>query len=92
MIQMNLLTKQRLTDLENEFMVAWGKGVREFGLDVYTLLYLKWVTNKDLLYSEWNSAQCYGPAWMEGGFRGERIRVYVWLSPFAICLKLPQHC
>ena len=26
MIQMNLLTKQRLIDLGNEFMVAGGKG------------------------------------------------------------------
>ena len=25
--------------------------VREFGIDMYTLLYLKWITNKDLLYS-----------------------------------------
>ena len=26
-----------------------GEGiVREFGMDMYTLLYLKWVTNKDL--------------------------------------------
>ena len=24
-----------------------------------TLLYLKWITNKDLLYSTWNSTQCY---------------------------------
>ena len=24
--------------------------VRELGMDMYTLLYLKWVTNKDLLY------------------------------------------
>ena len=23
---------------------------------MYTLLYLKWITNKDLLYSTWNSA------------------------------------
>ena len=29
-----------------------GKGiVREFGIDMYTLLYLKRITNKDLLYS-----------------------------------------
>ena len=26
---------------------------------MYTLLYLKWVANKDLLYSAGNSAQCY---------------------------------
>ena len=24
---------------------------REFGMDMYTLPYLKWITNKDLLYS-----------------------------------------
>ena len=29
-----------------------GEGiVREFGMDMYTLLYLKWITNKDILYS-----------------------------------------
>ena len=33
--------------------------VRGFGMAMYTLLYLKWITNKDLLYSTWNSAQCY---------------------------------
>ena len=28
---------------------GWGKGiVREFGMDMYKLLYLKWITNKDL--------------------------------------------
>ena len=32
--------------------------VREFGIDMYTVLYLRWITNKDLLYSTWNSAQC----------------------------------
>ena len=33
--------------------------VREFGPDMHILLYLKWITNKDLLYSPGNSAQCY---------------------------------
>jgi len=72
---------------------TWGEGiVRKFGMDVYTLLYLKWITDKDLLYSTWNSAQCYLEAWMGGAFRGERIHVYVRLSPFAVHLKLSQHC
>ena len=31
----------------------------EFGIDMYTLLYFKWMTNKDLLYSTVNSAQYY---------------------------------
>ena len=29
------------------------------------MLYFKWITNKDLLYSTENSAQCYVAAWME---------------------------
>ena len=37
-----------------------GEGiVRELGIDIYTLLYLKWITNKFLWYSIGNSAQCY---------------------------------
>ena len=55
---------------------------------MYTLLYLKWTTKKNLLYSAWNSAQCYAPAWVGGGFGGEWIHVCVWLSPFTVHLKL----
>ena len=40
-----------------------GQRDREFGMDMYTLLYLKWITNKDLLYSIGNSAQCYVATW-----------------------------
>ena len=42
----------------------WGSGgeweegiVREFGMHMYSLLYVKWITNKDLLYSTGNSVQ-----------------------------------
>ena len=62
--------------------------VREFGMDMYILLYLKWITNKDLWYSTWNSAQCSVATWMRGEFGGEWIHVYVWLSPFSVHLKL----
>ena len=65
---------------------------RDFGEVKYTLLYFKCITSKDLLYRTWNSAQGYVPAWTGGGFGRERIPVYVWLSPFAAHLKLPQHC
>ena len=37
---------------------------KSFGKVMYTLLYLKWITNKNLLYSTCNSTQCYVPAWM----------------------------
>ena len=44
------------TELENKLMVTkrerWGTGItQEFGIDIDTPLYLKWITNKDLLYS-----------------------------------------
>ena len=76
---------------ENDLKAARGKGWRgkdrESGMDRYTRLYLKWITNKDLLYSSGNTAQCYVSAWMGGEFEGEWI--HVWLSPFAVHLKRP---
>ena len=47
--------------------------VRGFGIDMYTLLYLKWITKKDLLYNTRNSAQCYVAAWMGREFGGEFV-------------------
>ena len=63
---MNFLTKQKETHrLRKQTHGCWGEGiVKNFKKVMYTLRYLKWITNKDLLYSTWNSAQCYVPAWM----------------------------
>ena len=61
-------------------------------MDMYTMLYFKWMTNKDLLYITGNSAQRYVAAWMGGEFGREWICIYVLLSPFAVHLKLLQHC
>ena len=46
LIQMNLQNRNRLTDFENDPMGAGGKDrgeriVRAFGMDMYTLLYLR---------------------------------------------------
>jgi len=38
------------------------------------------------------TAQCYVAAWMGGECAGEWLLVSVWLSPFAVPLKLSQHC
>ena len=58
---------------------GWDEGiVTEFGMVMYTQLYLKWITNKDLLYGTGNSDQCYVAAWMGGELGRERIRIYVW--------------
>ena len=40
----------------------------------------------------WNCTHCPVAAWMGGGFRGEWIHAYVWLSRSAVPLKLSQHC
>ena len=56
MIQMNFLQdRSRLTDIENKPKMVtkgerWRGGINwESGIDMYTLLYLKQITNKDLL-------------------------------------------
>ena len=63
---------------------------------MYTLLYLKWITNKDVLCSTGNSAQCYVAARIGGEFKREWIHVYLCiakgLSLFAVHLKLSQYC
>ena len=63
MVQVTLFTKQKQTHRLRERTYGYqreglGGGIDwEFGIDMYTLLYLKWITNKDLLYSTGNSAQ-----------------------------------
>ena len=46
---------------------------------MYLLMYLKWITNKDLLYNTWNSAQCYVAAWM-GEDLGERMDTCIYMD------------
>jgi len=72
--------------------------VREFGMNMYTLLYFKWITNKDLLYSAWNSAQCYVALDSKGAL-GENgwTHVYVvteslYSSPETITILLISYC
>ena len=52
-------------------------------MDIYTLLYLKQITNKDLLYSTGNSVQRYVAAWMGGGLGA--------MDP-CICMAKTLHC
>ena len=97
-VQMNLFIKQKQTHRLRGWIYGgqWGRTgegtVSKFGTNRYTRLYLKWITNKVLLYSRRNTAQCYVEARMRGEFGGEQIHAYAWLSPFAVHLKLSQHC
>ena len=64
----------------------WLLGVRrvwinwEIGIDIYTLLYVKQITNKDLLYSTGNSTRYSVMAYMEKKSKIEWIYVYVELD------------
>ena len=49
----------------------------EFGINIYTLLYIKQVTNKDLLYSTGNSTQGSVITYMRKEPKKELIHVYV---------------
>ena len=81
----------------NLWLLEAGEGageriVREFVIGRCTLLYLKWITNKVVLFYTWNSIQCYMAAWMGEECGEEWILAYVWLSPFTVHQKLSQHC
>jgi len=55
----------------------WEGIVREFRMDMYMLLYLKWITKKHLLYSPGKSAQFYMETLIGGKFGGEGTHVYI---------------
>ena len=61
-------------------------------MDMYTLLYLKWITQKVVLCSTGDSIQSYVAAWMGVESGGEWIRVCAWLSRSAVHLALSPHC
>ena len=63
-VEVNLFIKWKQTQRLRENLVVtgggrvnWGGIDCEFGIDKNTLLYLKGITNKDLLYSTGNTAQ-----------------------------------
>ena len=80
----------RVTELENKLRLQrlvgwwgkdWGKGYLGSWMWTCTHCYLKWRANKVLLFSAWDSAQCYAAARRGEEFGGEQIKIYVWLNP-----------
>ena len=65
---MNLCTKQKETHrLRKQTYGCQGEGVvRDFGKVMYTLLYLKWIPSKDLVYSSGNSLNVLCQSGCEG--------------------------
>ena len=79
-------------------MVVRGQGggkdavegiIREFGMDTYTLLYLKWITDKGLPRSTGNSARVIGQPGWEGSLEKNQFS-----SAAQSCLTLwdPTDC
>ena len=81
---------------QTQKMNLWvpGEGiVRDFGMVVYTLLYLKCITNKNLLHGTWNSLSVMCWPGCEGNLEEKNGYIYLYdLSPFTLHVKLPQHC
>ena len=62
---MNLFTKQKQTHRLRKQIYGyqrgkvWGGIIQEAGINIYTLVYIKQIINKDLLYSTGNSTQYF---------------------------------
>ena len=80
---MNLFTKQKQSHRCRKQTYGYqggkgGVGINwEIGTDICTLLYIKQVTNKDLLYSTGNSIQYAVMTYMGMESKKEGILVYV---------------
>ena len=77
-----LQNRNRVTDVENKLTVTNGERGKEInweiGIDIYTLWYIKQITNKNLLYSTWNSTQYSVMTYMGEVSKKEWIYVYVY--------------
>ena len=80
---MNLFTKQKQNHrCRKKTSGYWVGGEAggincEIGIDIYTLLYIKYITNKNLLYSTGNSTQYSVMTYMGIESKKEWIYVYV---------------
>ena len=76
------MVSHRLKDLENELVVAggwsWEGIVREFGINMYTLLHLKQITNNDLWYSTGLLNIKWQPGWEESLGENGYLHVHGW--------------
>ena len=66
--------RQRIHDCRGE-----GK-LRDFGKVMHTRLYLKWIINKDLLYSTWTLLNVtWQPGWEGSLVENRHTRMYDWV-------------
>ena len=66
----------------------WSRMNWDIGIDIYTVLCIKQITNENQLYSTGNSTRCSVVTSMGWESKKEHMYVYVWLIPFAVQQKL----
>ena len=87
---MNLYTKQKQIDRHRKQTYGYqrgkvGKGInQEFGINIYTLLYIKQIIYKDLLYSTGNYTQYFVINYKGKESEKEYIYVHVYIDMY-IC-------
>ena len=84
-----LVYKTGVTDVENKFMVTrewgWGGINWEIGIDIYTPLYIKLITNKNLLYSTENSTQYSVMVYMGKESKKKRVDIGICITDSLCC-------
>ena len=83
---MNIFTKQKLSHRSENMLMDTGGKERlnwENGIDIYTLLYIKYIANKDLQYSAENSTQYSVITYMTKG--SEKYCIYIYIYVY-ICM------
>ena len=81
---MNLQNKNWLTDLKIKLMVTkgetWEENTSQYtGIDIYTLLYINQITNKNLMYSTGNSTQ-YSVKIYVGKESEKKMDIYIYIT------------
>ena len=99
MIQMNLFTKQKETYRYRKQTYSYQRGnmggggiYQELEMNIHTLLYIRQITDKDLLYSTGSCTQYSVLTYMRKESK-KRMNIHICITESRCCTpKLTQHC
>ena len=93
-VQMNFWwSRNKVTDIKSKLMIKRALGVRKIWINICTILYIKWISNKDLPYSTYNSTQYLLCNVTYGKINLKRVDKCICLMDSLCCkLRLAQHC
>ena len=69
----------------------WGGINQELGMNTHTLLYIKLITNQDLVYSTGNYIQYLVITYNGKESENDYIYIHIYVNHFAVHMKLTQH-